>query len=94
MRVHAVGDRPTERLKLRRQTAAAAGKKSATSLSLFMESYGLEVEEERSPPWLLSTGQKEYGQEMELRAKRSLDEADSRGSNVETGKRTSRSSDV
>ena len=31
---------------------------------------------------------------MESRAKRSLDEADSRGSNVETGKGTSRSSDV
>ena len=39
---------PTERLKLRRQMAAAAGKKSTTSLSLFMEAYGLEVEEELS----------------------------------------------
>ena len=28
--------------------AAAAGKKSSTSLSLFMEAYGLEVEEELS----------------------------------------------
>ena len=36
---------PTERLKLRRQMAAVAGKKSATSLSLFSEAYGLEVEE-------------------------------------------------
>ena len=47
-RVHAVGMAPTERLKLRRQMAAAAGKKSTTSLSLFMEAYGLEVEEELS----------------------------------------------
>ena len=47
-RVHAVGLVPTERLKLRRQMAAAAGKKSTTSLSLFMEAYGLEVEEELS----------------------------------------------
>ena len=39
---------PTEKLKLRRQMAAAAGKKFATSLSLFMEAYGLEVEEELS----------------------------------------------
>ena len=39
---------PTERLNLRRQVAAAAGKKSTTSLSLFMETYGLEVEEELS----------------------------------------------
>ena len=46
--VHALGMDPTERLKLRRQTAAAAGKKSTTSLSLFMEAHGLEVEEELS----------------------------------------------
>ena len=45
---HAVGMSPTERLKLRRQMAAAAGKKSTTSLSLFMEVYGLEVEAEFS----------------------------------------------
>ena len=48
-RAHAVGLSPTERLKLRRQMAAAAGKKkSTTSLSLFMEACGLEVEEELS----------------------------------------------
>ena len=45
---HAVGMSPTERLKLRRQMAAAAGKKSTTSLSLFIEAYGLEEEEELS----------------------------------------------
>ena len=45
---HAVGMSPTERLKLMTQMAAAAGKKSTTSLSLFMEAYGLEVEEELS----------------------------------------------
>ena len=38
----------TQRLKLRIQMAAAAGKKRTTSLSLFMEAYGLEVEEELS----------------------------------------------
>ena len=44
-----LGMSPTERLKLRRQmAAAAAGKKSTTSLSLFMEAYGLGVEEEVS----------------------------------------------
>ena len=47
-RVHAVGLAATERLKLRRQMAAAAGKQSTTSLSLFTEAYGLEVEEELS----------------------------------------------
>ena len=45
--VHAVGIAPTERLTLRRQlAAAAAGKKSTTCLSLFMEAFGLDVEEE------------------------------------------------
>ena len=39
---------PTERLKLRRQMAAAAGKKSTTSLSLFMEAFGLAVDEDLS----------------------------------------------
>ena len=33
----------SDKLKLRRQIAAAAGKQSTTSLSLFMEAYGLEV---------------------------------------------------
>ena len=45
---HAVGMSPTVRLKSRRQMAAAAGKKSTTSLSLFMEAYGIEVEEQLS----------------------------------------------
>ena len=45
---HAVGMSPTKRLKLRREMAAAAGKKSTTSLSLFMEAPGLEVEDEIS----------------------------------------------
>ena len=47
-RVPAVEVVPAERLKLRRQMAAAAGKKSTTSLSLFMETFGLEVEAEIS----------------------------------------------
>ena len=44
--VHAVGMSPTERLNMRRQMAVTAGKKSTTSLSLFMEAFGLEVEED------------------------------------------------
>ena len=47
-RVHAVEMAPTERCKLRRQVAAAVGKKSTTSLSLFMKAFGLEVEEDIS----------------------------------------------
>ena len=40
----AVGSSDTERLKLRRQMAAAAGKNESVSLSLFMEINMLEVE--------------------------------------------------
>ena len=61
-RVHAVGMAQTERLQLRRQVAAAAGKQSTTSLSLFMEASGLEVEEDLST-WPPSVRQKEYGLE-------------------------------
>ena len=51
-RVHVVGMAPTERLKKQmKQMAAAAGKKSTTSLSFFMEASGLEVAEPTL--WLL-----------------------------------------
>ena len=76
---------PTKRLNTRRQTAAAAGNKSTTSLSLFMAAYGFEVEEE------LSTMATQYWTE---RRKRSVDEANSRSSDVETGERICRSDDV
>ena len=70
-RVHAVEMAPTERLKLKRQmAAAAAGKKSTTSLSLFMAAYGFEGEEELSP-WPLSTGQ-ESGRENGIMNKKKL----------------------
>ena len=90
---HAAGMAPTERLKLRRQMAAAAGKKGMTSLSLFMAAFRLAAEEE------LSTMATQYwtrtmDREMVSRSERSFHEADSRGSHVETGKRTSRRSDV
>ena len=45
-RVHAVGSDFHGKVKI--EIAAAAGKQSTTSLSLFMEAYGLEVEEELS----------------------------------------------
>ena len=48
-RGQAAGIGPTERLKLRRQiAAAAAGKKESVTLSLYMEVNNLEVEEELS----------------------------------------------
>ena len=47
-RVHAAVMAPTERLNLRRQVTAAAGTESTISLSLSMEAYGVEVEEELS----------------------------------------------
>ena len=62
---------------------AALGKKSTSFLSLFMEAYGLEVEEE------LSTLAIQCWAEGV-----SLDETGSRSLDVETGKRTCRSSDV
>ena len=46
--VHALASSSNGRLKLRRQMAAAAGKKSTTSLSLCMEAFRLEVEEDFS----------------------------------------------
>ena len=74
--------------------AAAAGKKSTISLSLFMEACGLEVEEELSSMATQYWAGGVWTGKMELRAKRSLDEADSRGSNVEASEEVRRSSDV
>ena len=89
---HAVGMSPTERLKLRREMAAAAGKKSTTSLSLFKEAPGLEVEDEISTMatqcWAEGAWTGKWSHEQKE------DEADSGGPNVETGERASRSSDV
>ena len=45
---HAAGMTPGKIKKLRRQMAAAAGKKCTTSLSLFMEAFCLELEEQLS----------------------------------------------
>ena len=78
-RVHAVEMSLTERLKLRRQMLAATGKRSATSISLFMETYSLEVEEELST-MVSPLGRRSLVGEMSSRAKRSVDEADSRSS--------------
>ena len=47
-RRQAVGIAPTERLKLRRQMAAGAGKKESVSSSLVMEANNLEVEDDLS----------------------------------------------
>ena len=91
---HAVGMSPTERLKWRRQMAAAAGKNSTTSLFLFMEAHDLEVEEELSTMatqyWAEGVWTGKWSHEL----KEAWNEADSRGSNVETGERTRRSSGV
>ena len=70
-RVHAVGMSPTERVKLRRQMAAAADKKSTTPLSLFMEAYALKLVMSY-PPWPLSFGQKEFGLENGVTSKKKL----------------------
>ena len=85
---------PTERFKLRRQIAEAAGNKSTTSLSLFMEATGLEVEEVLSTLATQYWAEGVWTGEMVPRMKRSVDQANSRGSKMEAGKRSSRSSDV
>ena len=82
---------PTERLKLRRQMAAAAGKKSTTSSVLSWKHCGL-----RSGRRALNYGYSDLGRrslDWKLDERENLDEADTGGSDVETGGR-SRSSDV
>ena len=92
---HAVGMSPTERLKLRRQMAAAADKKSTTSLSLFMEAHGHEVEEELSTLatqyWAEGVWTGKWSHELKEAWMRQLI---SRSSDVEPGERIRRSSDV
>ena len=85
---------PTERLKLRRQMAAAAGKKGSTSLSLFMEAFGLEVEEALSSMATQTWTEGVWIGKMVHRTKRSMDEVDFLGSDVETGERTHRGCSV
>ena len=74
--------------------AAAAGKKSTTSLSLFMEAFGLEEEEELSTVAIQYWAEGVWTGKWRREQKRSVDEANSRSSDVETGERTCRSSDV
>ena len=70
------GMSPTERLKLRRQMAFAAGKKNNNFFSCSWKHMALKLKK-GSLPWSLSLGHRKYGQGMESRAERSLDEADS-----------------
>ena len=81
-RAHAVGMPPTERLEMWRQMAAGSWQRRVQPRCPCSWRLMALKWKTRSLKW------------SELRAERSLDEADSRGSNVETGKRTSRSSDV
>ena len=77
-RARALEMAPTERLKLRKQMAAAAGKKSTTSLSLFMEAYGLAAEEELATMATQNWAEGVWTGKMAARTKRSWDEADER----------------
>ena len=74
LKVLAVEIALTERLKLRRQMTAAAGKKSTTPLSFFMEAFGLEVEEEYGDP---DMGRRGMDRKMVHGIKRSMAESDS-----------------
>ena len=65
----------TERLKLRRQLAAAAGKKESVSLSLVLVVNGFEVEEELSTSGHASLGRGNLERKMGQRAEGGLEEA-------------------
>ena len=69
-------------------------KKSTTSLSLFVEACGLEVEEELSTLATQFLGRRSLDRSVASSTKRSLGETDSRSSDVEASKRKWRSSDV
>ena len=73
--------------------AAAAGEKSTTSLSLFMEAYGLAAEEElatmATQKWAEGVWTGKWRREQKEAGMRQT-----RGSDVEAGERSSRSGDV
>ena len=75
----AVGIAPTERLKLRRQVAAAAGKKESVSLSLFMNVNNFEVEEELSTvatlAWVEGVWLGRWGREQQKAWRKQIPEA-------------------
>ena len=76
--------------------AAAAGKKRTTSLSLFMEACGLEVEEELSSHFYSVLGRRSMDRNMAVyEQRRSLGEAEfAKFQTWETSERASRNSDV
>ena len=90
----ALGMAPTERFKLRRQLAAAAGKKKYDFIVLVHRDIRPRSGRRAFHRGYSVLGRKSMDKKMEARAKRSLDEADSGGPNVETGERACRSSDV
>ena len=67
---------------------ASAGKKSTTTLSLFMEAFGLEVEEDLSTLATQCWAEEVWIGKWLHEQKRSLDETGSRSLNVETGERS------
>ena len=87
----AVDISPMERLKLRRQMAAAAGKKKTVSSSLFMNIYDLKVEEDLSTMAALFLGGRCVDDQMGKRAAEGVEEADRCSADLETGERTGRS---
>ena len=73
---------------------AAAGQELSVSLSLFMELNSLEVEEGLSTMPTLFWAEGVWMGKMEERAPESVEEADLRGADMETGERICRSSHV
>ena len=93
-RVRAVEQAPAESKKLRRHTVAAVGKKSTTSLSLFMKAFGIEVEKELSAMATQTWAEGAWIGKKAHKTQRTLVEPGFRGSDVETSERAFRSSDV
>ena len=93
-RIHAVGMSHHEGVKTKETDGSGCGQKSTTSLSLSMEAYGLEEEGGAFHHGHPVLGRRSLDWKMAARTKRSVDETNSRSSDVETGKRTCRSGDV
>ena len=84
---HAVGGVSYGEAKIEKTDGSCNRQKSATLLSFFVETYGPEAEEELSTMATQYWAEGVWTRKMESRAERSLDEANSRRSHVETGER-------
>ena len=88
------GDSTHRKIEIEEADGNSSGQKSTTSLSLFMEVLGLEVEEELSTMATQTWAEEVWIGKWHTEQKETLLNQVFRGSEVETGKRTCRSGDV